>query len=149
MRVPSLVSEFIEWRWAPCVGLTAGSLAFVALSLLLIPAQIESTPALAEALRTNRVSSAPQQRALFGASLATRTVGLAQAGPQPDRALAVEAVPGVGQSSDAPAQRGFSPPGDRPPAPTPEAAPPLPSEPGRTYLQQPEPGGPIREVTAP
>ncbi len=41
MRAPRVVREFFEWRWATCIALIAGALAFVVLALLLIPAQLE------------------------------------------------------------------------------------------------------------
>ncbi len=41
MALPAVISDFFEWRWMPCVALTAGSLVFVGLALLLIPKQID------------------------------------------------------------------------------------------------------------
>ena len=148
MRVPRLISECIEWRWAPCVGLTAGSLAFVALSLLLIPKQIESAPPLADSWQVNRAGVASQQRALFGASLVQGNESMAQ--PHSDSETAPGTIaPDPAQAVAVLGSRGFSPIADRGQAPTPEAEPAPTSEPGRVVLQQPEPGGPAREVTFP
>ncbi len=38
------LSQFLAWRWAPFAGLVAGSLAFIALALLLIPDHLGSEP---------------------------------------------------------------------------------------------------------
>src|SRR3954465_12587448 len=70
MRVPQLVSDFFEWRWAPCVGLTAGSLTFVALALLLIPTHLGGEPRVVSTLSS---FDSPPQRAIFSSSL-TRSV---------------------------------------------------------------------------
>jgi hypothetical protein len=120
------------WRWAPCVGLTLGSLAFVAFSVLLIPAQFGAAPRpVAEAPeRSFDRTSPPAPRALYGASLAR---GLPEFGQRP----AAEAPPTLrpapppnSPEAVAPAPvRGFSPIAERlePPLPTPVAeAPPAP-----------------------
>lgn len=153
MRAPQWVSDFFDWRWAPCVGLTAGSLAFVALALLLIPTRFGGEP---RVVSTFRAYEAPRsQRAIFSSAL-TRPETAAE-----DRAAEVARVaPVVPQPSPqtgeeiAPApQRGFSPileraePVPAPPSPTPEHGPietPAPT-PG-TVLIQPVPGGEYREV---
>jgi hypothetical protein len=153
MRVPQMVSDFVEWRWAPCVGLTAGSLAFVALALLLIPTSV-GEPRVANTLSSFE-SPAPQ-RALYGSSLARsltepavpqRNARVARSVPAP--------APQNNETSPAP-QRGFSPVLDRPepppppaPAPVAPAAPPAPAEPlpGSVVVIQPVPGGESREVT--
>lgn len=43
MRAPRFVHEFLEWRWATCAALIAAALAFVVLTLLLIPTQLGET----------------------------------------------------------------------------------------------------------
>jgi hypothetical protein len=144
MRVPRLISEFIEWRWAPCVGLTAGSLAFVALSLLLIPTQIESTPALADTFRTRNDVGAPQPRALFGASLAQSNVGM----PQAARSPISDSVQNLGAAAEPAMQGRFSAVADLAQAPASQTDPPPPTVLGQTYQQTPEPDGAVREVTA-
>jgi hypothetical protein len=175
MRVSPLVSEFFEWRWAPCVGLTAGSLAFVALALLLIPTQFDGAPASSSLASVSPAFDRPEspapQRALFGASLARSLPGIGrnsdQASPPPRPAR----VEPVAVSEPAP-QRGFSPVIDRPepppppppppppapvveaapapaPAPVPVATPPAPAPDANVIVQQPEPDGPRREVTVP
>ncbi|MET0793950.1 MAG: hypothetical protein ABW061_20690 [Polyangiaceae bacterium] len=178
MRVPPLVSEFFEWRWAPCVGLTAGSLAFVALSLLLIPTQFDGSPALSfpnESAMLTRPTAVNPPHALFGASLPSNVSSMSRnsdpASP-PSRPERVDPPPA--SQPAAPIQRGFSPILDRPeplappppappppPTPQPPVAPPpvAPAEvapaqppsaaPANMVLLQPEPGGPTRELTVP
>jgi len=151
MRVPQPVSDFFEWRWAPCVGLTAGSLAFVALALLLIPTRV-GEPRAASTLSS--FDSPPPQRALYGSSLARRLTEPAD--PQPNDARVARsqpaAAPQSNETSPAP-QRGFSPILDRPepPPPPPPAAvaPPAPPQPlpGSVVVIQPVPGGESREIT--
>ncbi len=162
-----MISEFFEWRWAPCVGLTAGSLTFVALAVLIIPTQFDgssssSTSASMSDVRTfeRPVAAAAPARTLFGASLARNlTGGIAQRGAEPTQPPPRAAQPAPDVVSVA--QRGFSPIMDRPeppapPPPAPEAVPPPappppapPPEAGTVIVQQPEPDGPRREVTVP
>jgi hypothetical protein len=150
MRVPQMVSDFFEWRWAPCVGLTAASLAFVALALLLIPSHIGGEPRAAAAL--NSFSS---PRALYGSSLAQTLSEPAEPldDVRPARSLPPPASRGNARGP-AP-QRGFSPIIDRPEPPQPPqptaatAATAEPSQPvpSSTVVIQPIPGGESREVT--
>ena len=154
MRVPQLVSDFVEWRWAPCVGLTAGSLTFVALALLLIPTRLGGEPRVVSTLSS--FDNARPQRAIFSSSLTGKLteptarlgddLGVARSLPQPS--------PQGNETAVAP-RRGFSPIIDRPeplpaPAPAPTAVdpPPAPAA-GSVVITQPEPGGQARELTAP
>ena len=127
MRVPPMVSDFFEWRWAPCVGLSAGSLGFVALALLLIPTRIDAGPAATSSDLSNasamldRPTTASPPRALFGAALPRDFAGanhVSDPAPAPPR-------PRV-KPSEAPANvaRGFSPIIDRPEPPAPPPPPP-------------------------
>ncbi|MEO6601383.1 MAG: hypothetical protein ABIQ16_16010 [Polyangiaceae bacterium] len=170
MRVPPMVSEFFEWRWAPCVGLTGGSLGFVALALLLIPTQFDGAPG-ASSLRSetallDRAMMAPQ-RAMLSASLPRSSAGMGsdteQARP-PSHREPFTPPPSMNEQA-APPPRGFSPIIDRPeppPAPPPPAPPPpapvevVPPQtppsasPPNVVLQQPQQpddDGPRREVT--
>jgi hypothetical protein len=155
MRVPQMVSDFFEWRWAPCVGLTAGSLGFVALALLLIPTSIAGEPRVATTLST--FDSPPPQRALYGSSLARSLTEPAE--PHPRVARSVPPPAPRSNEMRPPPQRGFSPIIDRPEPPAPPPAPPAevvapvapaaPPEPvpGSTITIQPVPGGESREVT--
>ena len=167
MRVTPLVSEFFEWRWAPCVGLTAGSLAFVALALLLIPTQFDSATSGSNLSRLpnetallDRPAGTPP-RALFGASLPRSLAGIGRDSERsnPTRHERMEPAPGMSEQA-APPQRGFSPIIDRPeppPAPPPPAPPPpMPVEvapqppPANVAIQQPQQpdaDGPRREIT--
>ena len=156
MLVPQLVSDFFEWRWAPCVGLTLGSLGFVALALLLIPTQFDGAPASSQASSGvfDRPSSSPQ-RALFGASLTRESAGFTRRASEDVNPTRLEpaAAPAPAPDLSPPPQRGFSPIAEReapPPAlPAEPAPPPLPS-PTNVVLAQPDgPGGPTREITSP
>jgi hypothetical protein len=44
MRAPRAVRDFCAWRWAPSVALAFGALVFVAVAVLLIPADFASKP---------------------------------------------------------------------------------------------------------
>ena len=152
MRAPQLVSDFLEWRWAPCVGLTAGSLAFVALALLLIPTQFDaapSTPSSDSLASLDRPSAPAAPRTLFGASLARGATGFAQR--TSDEGSPRRPPPPNNDPGAVAPQRGFSPILDRP-APPPAAEPPPPEPPppapGAVIISQPEPGGPSREMPA-
>ena len=150
MRVPQMVNDFFEWRWAPCVGLTAGSLAFVVLALLLIPARVGEPRA---ASMPYAFDSPPAQRPLYGSSLARSLTEPADPELNDARVARSQppAAPRNNETRPAP-QRGFSPILDRPePPPPPPApvAPPAPPEPlpGSVVVIQPVPGGESREVT--
>ena len=157
MRVPQLVSDFFDWRWAPCVGLTAGSLAFVALALLFIPKRLGGEPQVISTLSS--LDYPRPQRAILGASL-TRSATQVEV-PREEELRVARALPPPSPPSNevsAPPQRGFSPILDRPeplpaaPAPAPPppaltaAEPPAPA-PGTVVVIQPVPGGESREVT--
>lgn len=137
MRASLWVSEFFEWRWAPCVGLTAGSLAFVVLALLVIPTRFDSAEQVANASNPSDTpdetallerTSAASPRALLGASVPRSFASIGHASEQPGtppRRERVDASPRAGESA-VPLARGFSPVIDRP-APPPDA--PLPAAP--------------------
>ena len=150
MRVPPLIKDFLAWRWAPCVALTAGSLLFVCLAVLLIPNQFDA------ARSADMVSAfdhpASGSRAIYSASLAqgaTLTQNAIAQGVAEDatqaRLRAQPILPSV------PAPRGFSPVIERvdPPAPPPEAAPPAPPIPADAVPAPapapPDPDAPHRE----
>jgi hypothetical protein len=146
MRTPQVISDFLDWRWAPSVGLTAGSLAFVALALLLIPTSFGPAPAGivdsgAGILAVQQQPSVPRKRALFSSAIA-------------EGASASDGRHAQAVAESAPVQRGFSPVADRPEPtaqPLEQVAPPPPPipEPGSVTVIQPEPDGPSREVTNP
>src|SRR6478609_8885356 len=172
MRVPRLVRDFFEWRWAPCVGLTAGSLAFVALALLLIPTRIGREPAVVSTL--SAFESPRSQRAIFSSALARSANETEEYHASDDRHVARSAPPPTtrGVALSAAPQRGFSPIIERPetlpalPATAEPAAPasvpaapsaavaiaavgavtPPPAATGNVVVIQPEPGGPAREA---
>jgi hypothetical protein len=159
MRVPQMVNDFVEWRWAPCVGLTAGSLAFVALALLLIPTSI-GEPRAVSTLQS--FDSSPPQRALYGSSLAQNLTEPVEA-PRSEARVARAQPARAARSNELspPPQRGFSPVLERPEPPAPEPPPPpapppvAPAAPtaapeplpGSVVVIQPVPGGESREVT--
>ena len=160
MRVPELVRDFFDWRWAPCVGLTAGSLAFVALALLLIPTRFGAEPR-PDAMLSSFPSPRPQ-RTRYTSSL---SANLGEPEQLQDESRVARAAPVSGPKGNeprAPLQRGFSPILDRPePPPAPPApaaiataapAPPPVAEapataPGSAVVNPPAPGGEPREVT--
>jgi len=160
MRVPQLVSDFVEWRWAPCVGLTAGSLTFVALALLLIPTRLGGEPRVVSTLSS--FENARPQRAIFSSSLTGKlTEPTARLGEELSVARSLPQPSPQGNETGVAPRRGFSPTIDRPeplPAPVPAPAPaPAAVEPppapapaaGSVVVIQPEPGGQARELTAP
>ena len=145
MRLPQLVSDFFQWRWAPCVGLTAGSLAFVALALILIPTRFGGEP---REVNLSSYQNPLPQRAIFSSALARSALQSDE--PRTDaRGDARPAPPALPQR--APAQRGFSPiierPEPLPPTPPPAAVEPPAPAPGSVIVVQPVPGGESREVT--
>jgi len=172
MRAPQWVSDFFDWRWAPCVGLTAGSLAFVALALLLIPTRFGGEPRVVSAL--SAYESQLPQRAIFSSALA-RTDTVAE-GHGADTARATRAArtahmmpqaPPRTSEASVPQQRGFSPVLERaepvplPAPPVPPPAPPAvapsvvapaataeaPAAAPSAVVTQPVPGGESREVS--
>lgn len=152
MRVPQPISDFVKWRWSPCVGLTAGSLTFVALALLLIPTQFDAAPGGSEVARSFDRPSAAPTRSIFGASL-TREAGNLARRPSEAEPSRPQPPPQAQPSDPGPQQRGFSPVAEREPAPPvvgpTEPPAPVPDANG-VILQQPDgPGGPSREVTNP
>lgn len=129
MRSPQLVNDFIQWRWAPCVGLTAGSLAFVVLALLVIPTHVGGESRSASAL--NSYEAPRPQRAIFSSALARPDTEAEERRPEPVRIARVAPQPPARSSeTSAPLQRGFSPIIERPepvaapvPVPAPEPVP--------------------------
>ena len=118
MQMPEVISEFLRWRWAPCVGLTTGSLAFVAISLLLIPTQFSAPPAPVAGMQRSsyQTASIPNPRALYGASLAQSSPEFAQPARQPETLPPVRSLPAPALNTAASA-RGFSPIAERPAEP--------------------------------
>jgi hypothetical protein len=95
MPAPPFVREFFQWRWAPVVALTAGSLVFVGLAVLFIPDPVGSA-------RPTRVDG-------FRASSREPS---AEASPAPGSAARVE-VPRMSQASSPPANAPLAvPPSD-------------------------------------
>ncbi|HET7543325.1 MAG TPA: hypothetical protein VFK05_25805 [Polyangiaceae bacterium] len=154
MRLPQWVSDFFEWRWAPCFGLTAGSLAFVALALILIPTRFGGEPRALSNLSTYQ--NPPPQRAIFSSALARSAVESDE--PRTDARRVARPAPSPAPQrteSGAPLQRGFSPVIERPeplpppappPTPTPAAAEQPPPAAASVVVVQPVPGGESREV---
>jgi len=150
-----MVSDFFEWRWAPCVGLTTGSLAFVALALLLIPTRFGGEPRVANTLGS--FDSPRPQRALYSSSLA-RSLTEPEEARFEHAPVARQLPPSAPRAAEtsAPPARGFSPILDRPePPPAPPA--PMPTQtsaveqaapaPSTTVGSQPDPLGPSRDGT--
>jgi hypothetical protein len=151
MRVPLPIKDFLAWRWAPCVALTSGSLAFVGLAVLLIPSQIDAAHSAASVSAFDRPSAG--SRALYSASLA-QGAALAQNTIAQRAAEDAPATPrGRAQPlpSPAPVARGFSPILARPdpPAPPPEPAAVTPPAPPIPVDAVPAPPPPPPEPDAP
>ena len=138
MRVPSWVSEFFEWRWAPCVGLTAGSLGFVALALLLIPARFGDAPPVAD--RPSTFDGSRPRQAMYSAALASNLIET-ETERAPEREHARRASPQPSQEARAAVARGFSPVIERP-EPPPQPAP-------AATVEPPAPGSAIDNQPAP
>lgn len=168
MRAPQLVTDFFEWRWAPCVGLTAGSLAFVGFAVLLIPTRIGGEPRAVNTLSS--YESPPAQRAIFSSSLARKSDETEEHHESERLARAVPRVAAAIAVPNRPLQRGFSPILERAeplaaptPVPSPAPPPPVPPQPvasqtapaqaetpppaPSSVVVQPEAGGPAREST--
>jgi len=158
MRVPQWLNDFFDWRWAPCVGLTAGSLAFVALALLLIPTRFGGEPRVVSSL--SAYESQRPQRAIFSSALARPDADADERPAEIARnariARAVSLPPPRGPEAGA-SQRGFSPileraepvPTPAPPVPPPappSATPEPPAAPTGSAVIQPGPGPESREV---
>jgi hypothetical protein len=135
MRAARIVRDFLEWRWAPCVALTAGSLAYVGLALLLIPNELGSGSSSADG---TAIFARPTQlpNTAFASSLARSpfesTPSTHEAAPHPT------APP---RAPEAPVRRGFSPPIEQPEAPPPPPPPPPPPV-VQAPVVQPPPGVP-------
>jgi len=122
MRAARIVRHFLEWRWAPCVALTAGALAYVGLAVLLIPSELGSGPSSAGG---TAVFARPSQlpNTAFASSL---TQSSFESMPSTHEATPRPAVlPRAAEPVTVP-RRGFSPPIEQPEAPPPPPPPPPP-----------------------
>jgi hypothetical protein len=125
MRAPQIVSDFFEWRWAPCVALTVGSLAYVVLALLLIPNQIDGGAHSSDVPSAfDRAASLPTTA--FAASLAQSPPGPSPTPREFTRRPPSQSTPGANDPMGAP-RRGFSPPIEQPETPPPPTTPPPPA----------------------
>jgi hypothetical protein len=156
MRAPQIVRDFLEWRWAPCVALTVGSLTYVGLAVLLIPTQIDGGSRPSD-LATAFDRSAALPGTAFAASLAPNSVAAPPTAHEPVRHTSSQNA--ANDPMGAP-RRGFSPPIEQPetppqppppppppppPAPTPQAAMPTP----QPVLNQPPPAAPQDQAPTP
>jgi hypothetical protein len=129
MALPPVISDFLDWRWMPCVALTAGSLVFVGLAVLLIPSQIDGAKPTASLSSFDRPAAPPSTT--FGASLPqspmmgepVRRVMMAPPAPPPPMPVAERTA-------------------DPPPAPE---TPPLPPPAQDAPAPPPDPNAPHRE----
>jgi outer membrane biosynthesis protein TonB len=122
MRAPQIVRDFLEWRWAPCVALTAGSLAYVGFAVLLIPSQIDGGSRTSD-LPASFDRSATLPNTAFAASL---TQNSPAAPPTVHEPMHRSPPPAPNDPVGVP-RRGFSPPIEQPDPPPPP--PPPPSQP--------------------
>lgn len=120
MRAPQIVRDFFAWRWAPCVALTAGSLVYVGLAVLLIPSQIDGGSRSSElATAFDRSTALPSTA--FGASVAQNSIAAPPTAHEPVRRVTPQNT--ANDPMGAP-RRGFSPPIEQPEAPPPPPPPP-------------------------
>jgi hypothetical protein len=130
MRVPKVLVDLVEWRWAPAAALSLGAVFYVGLVVAVIPERIGASR---NSQTEGRLFTSPASTSLFaarvGASLdgQRESVESESAPPAAHRTMPAPAAPVIHDSPSS-ARRGFSPPLPRP---EPEAAPPpLPPPPG-------------------
>jgi len=125
MRASQVIRDFLEWRWTPCVALTAASLAWVGLAVLFIPNRLGSNePPNSGASTFSEVPVLPNTA--FNSALTQS----AFTSTQPIRRVA---PPPIATANEPVIRKGFSPPIEQPaapppppPAPVTQAAPPPP-----------------------
>ncbi|HEY4104232.1 MAG TPA: hypothetical protein VGM44_10090, partial [Polyangiaceae bacterium] len=105
MRAPQILTDFFEWRWAPCVALTAGSIVYVGLAVLFIPNQFD-TSASSNSAAASMLGAPATPSTTFASSVAQTAFTSAPARPEAARRFVSPAQPAVEQ----PVRRGFSPP---------------------------------------
>ncbi len=124
MRAGQIVRDFFEWRWAPCVALTVGSLAYVGFAVLLIPSQLDSGSASSDGSNESAAfaRAAMQPNTAFASSLTQGSIVTT-----PPMRDAIQRVPTPAPPSDPASvpRRGFSPPLEQPPPPPPPPPPPV------------------------
>jgi hypothetical protein len=157
MQVPPPIKAFLRWRWSPCVALTAGSLAFVALAVLLIPGQVDGEPRQQLSV-FDRPRAAPT--AMLNASLAqgvsmaeraTRDVSEPRLREQPI-AMPHAPAPPIERAEvvTPPPPPPAPPPAEVAPPPPPQLAPPLPAVTQEAAPPPaPDPDGPRRNDLPP
>jgi outer membrane biosynthesis protein TonB len=120
MRAAQVIRDFFEWRWAPFVGLTVGSLAYVGLAVLIIPSQIDGgAPASERSTAFNTTAALPNTA--YASALTQSSFSTAPTVREPIH----RAPPPPPPVSDPP-RRGFSPPIEQPDPPPPPPPPPPP-----------------------
>jgi hypothetical protein len=117
MRAPQILRDFFEWRWAPCVALTVGSLAYVGLAVLIIPSQIDGSAASANGATS--LNSPPLPSTAFASSLTQTSFSPAPTMHEPMR----RPPPPPVNNDPGTVRRGFSPPIEQPEAPPPPPPP--------------------------
>ncbi len=125
MRAPSWLRDFVRWRWSSCVALIAGSLAFIAIVLLLMPTQSAVTARSATPLpKFDAPSVASPARVAFNASVAREVAPAVKPLDLPTTPVApavapapiATSLPGSGTQPDFASN--IADRGDRPRAPT-------------------------------
>jgi hypothetical protein len=156
MQVPPPIKEFLRWRWSPCVALTAGSLAFVALAVLLIPGQVDGEPRQQLSV-FDRPRAAPT--AMLNASLAQGVSMTERAAEDVSEPRLREQPIAMPRAPAPPIERAevvtpppppVSPPAEVAPPPPPQIAPPLPAVTQEAAPPPaPDPDGPRRNNLPP
>jgi len=141
-----LVTRLFEWRWAPCVGLVLGSLAFVVLAIALIPDRLGAASDEPEEPEV-ALGESPHQPASVDTeapSVARRRSKAASRAPSPTAAPAPQAPPttaDVQSFFQAPAME-LPPPLEEPEPPAPPPAAPTATEISVPIVPTPPPENP-------
>jgi len=129
----TFIQRVVHWRWAPCVGLVIGSLAFVVLAVAIIPRDLGPSGrgaagplGRADERPVVSVESTGNDVGTSGASLRGRALTQSMLPPVPQTAPGGVVVRSIFQSSP-PMELPVAPPDPAPPPPPPEPPPPAPS----------------------
>src|SRR5450432_324949 len=127
MRAAQIVRDFFEWRWAPCVALTVGSLAYVGLAVLLIPSELDGGARSSDVPRAFDRSVA-QPNTAFASSLTQNSFATTSTGRDSVRHTAPPPPPPPASDPASVPRRGLSPPIEQPAPPPPPPPPPPPMQ---------------------
>lgn len=124
MQLLGSVTRFFQWRWAPCVGLVLGALAFITLAVAFIPEQLgaiaegEDGGDALETVGTEKEQTA-SEAAMPARKRAQRKLSAATPGPTPTPDSTVQGFFSAPTVELPPPLEEPPPPPPPPPAPTP------------------------------